>query len=73
MNKLMYPIAAVLILTGSAFTFIAAQTWQISDGYSIAFSSDDASGLRVSSKDLKALWLLTNKTLPHQSSTSPST
>src|SRR5882762_2365010 len=45
MNKLMYPIAAVLILAGSAFTFIAAQTWQISDGYSIAFSSDDASGI----------------------------
>ncbi len=45
MNKLMYPIAAVLILAGSAFTFIAAQNWQISDGYSIAFSSDDASGI----------------------------
>ncbi|HEY4290567.1 MAG TPA: YceI family protein [Puia sp.] len=45
MNKLLYPLAAVLILTGSAFTFIAAQTWQISDGYSIAFSSDDASGI----------------------------
>ena len=45
MNKLIYPIAAVLILTGSAFTFIAAQNWQIADGYSIAFSSDDASGI----------------------------
>ena len=45
MNKLMYPIAAILILTASAFTFIAAQTWQIADGYSIAFSSDDASGI----------------------------
>jgi len=41
----MYPIAAVLILAGSAFTFIAAQNWQIAEGYSIAFSSDDASGI----------------------------
>jgi len=45
MNKLLYPIAAVLILAGSAFTFIAAQSWQIAEGYSIAFSSDDASGI----------------------------
>ena len=45
MNKLIYPIAAVLILAGSAFTFIAAQNWQIAEGYSIAFSSDDASGI----------------------------
>ena len=45
MNKLMYPIAAVLILAGSAFTFIAAQNWQIAEGYSIAFSSNDASGI----------------------------
>jgi polyisoprenoid-binding protein YceI len=45
MNKLLYPIAAVLILAGSAFTFIAAQNWQIAEGYSIAFSSDDASGI----------------------------
>jgi polyisoprenoid-binding protein YceI len=45
MNKLFYPIAAVLILAGSAFTFIAAQNWQIAEGYSIAFSSDDASGI----------------------------
>ncbi len=45
MNKLVYPITAVLILAGSAFTFITAQTWQIAEGYSIAFSSDDASGI----------------------------
>ena len=38
-------IAAVLILTGSAFTFIAAQPWTIADDYNIAFSSDDASGI----------------------------
>jgi polyisoprenoid-binding protein YceI len=45
MNKLLYPIVAVLILAGSAFTFIASQNWQIAEGYSIAFSSDDASGI----------------------------
>lgn len=45
MKKLMYPIAALLILTGSAFTFITAQNWQIAEGYSITFSSNDASGI----------------------------
>src|ERR1700754_125037 len=45
MNKLIYPIPAVLILAGRAFTFIAGPTWQIAEGYSIAFSSDDASGI----------------------------
>lgn len=45
MNKLIYPIAAVLILAGSAFTFVTATSWQITEGYSIAFSSDDASGI----------------------------
>jgi polyisoprenoid-binding protein YceI len=45
MNKLFYPIAAVLILAGSAFTFLAAPGWQIAEGYSVAFSSDDAGGI----------------------------
>ena len=36
---------AILILAASAFTFIAAQNWQIADGYSITFSSDEASGI----------------------------
>jgi len=45
MNKLFYPIAAVLILAGSAFTFLAAPGWQIAEGYSIGFSSDDAGGI----------------------------
>jgi polyisoprenoid-binding protein YceI len=44
MNRIMYPIAAVLILAGSAFTFIVAQSWQIAEGYSIAFTNDEASG-----------------------------
>jgi polyisoprenoid-binding protein YceI len=45
MKKYIAPLAAFLLLTGSAFTFIAAQNWQIADGYNIAFSSDDAGGV----------------------------
>ena len=45
MNKYLYPVAAFLILAGSAFTFISAQNWQIANGYSIGFSSNDASGI----------------------------
>jgi polyisoprenoid-binding protein YceI len=41
----MAPLAAFLLLAGSAFAFIAAQNWQIADGYNIAFSSDDAGGV----------------------------
>jgi polyisoprenoid-binding protein YceI len=45
MKKLLYPIVAVLLLAGSAFTFITAQNWQIADGYNIAFSNDEAGGI----------------------------
>jgi polyisoprenoid-binding protein YceI len=45
MNKLFYPVAAVLILAGSAFTFFAAPGWQIAEGYSITFSGSDADGI----------------------------
>jgi polyisoprenoid-binding protein YceI len=45
MNKLFYPVAAALILAGSAFTFLAAPAWQIAEGYSITFSSADADGI----------------------------
>jgi polyisoprenoid-binding protein YceI len=45
MNKIIYPIAALVILAGSAFTFVTATSWQIAEGYSIRFSSDDASGI----------------------------
>jgi len=38
MNKLFYPVAAALILAGSAFTFFAPQNWKIADGYSITWS-----------------------------------
>ena len=45
MKKIIYPVLAVLILAGSAFTFIAGQAYQIADGYSIGFSSADAGGI----------------------------
>ncbi|MDR3713600.1 MAG: YceI family protein [Puia sp.] len=38
-------VAALILLAGSAFTFIAAQNWNIADGYSVGFTSDDASGI----------------------------
>jgi len=45
MNKLFYPVTAVLILAASAFTFISAPGWQIADSYSISFTNDEASGI----------------------------
>ncbi|HXD76603.1 MAG TPA: YceI family protein [Puia sp.] len=45
MNKLFYPLAAILLLAGSAFTYLTTPGWQVATGYSIAFSSDDASGI----------------------------
>jgi polyisoprenoid-binding protein YceI len=44
MKKYFYPALAALILSGSAFTFVATN-WQIADGYSIGFSSNDAGGV----------------------------
>ncbi|HXB90969.1 MAG TPA: YceI family protein [Puia sp.] len=47
MKRLLYPTLALLILAGSAFTFthdLAAQNWQIAEGYNIGFASDDAGG-----------------------------
>ncbi|MBS1661925.1 MAG: YceI family protein [Bacteroidetes bacterium] len=45
MKKIIYPVAAAIILAGSAFTAITVPSWTIADGYSISFSSDDASGI----------------------------
>lgn len=44
MNKLIYPAVAILILLGSAFTFVAT-SYKIADGYNIEFSSSDAGGV----------------------------
>jgi polyisoprenoid-binding protein YceI len=45
MKKFIYPVAAVLIMAASAFTFIQSTNWKINDGYSIKFTSDDPSGV----------------------------
>ena len=44
MKKLNYPIAAILLIFASAFTFIQSQNWKINDDYSVKFTSDDPSG-----------------------------
>jgi polyisoprenoid-binding protein YceI len=44
MKKLIYPALAILILLGSAFTFVAT-SYKIADGYNIEFSSSDAGGI----------------------------
>jgi polyisoprenoid-binding protein YceI len=45
MKKYFAPLVAFLLLTGSAFALIAAQNWQIAEGYTIEFSSADAAGV----------------------------
>ncbi len=44
MKKLVYPLAALVIVIGSAFTFIQSQDWKIADNYSIKFDGGDPSG-----------------------------
>jgi polyisoprenoid-binding protein YceI len=44
MKRIIYPLAAVLIITASAFTVIRSQNWKIADGYSIKFDGGDPSG-----------------------------
>jgi|HubBroStandDraft_2_1064218.scaffolds.fasta_scaffold254352_1 polyisoprenoid-binding protein YceI len=45
MKKNIYPIAALLIITASAFTFIQTQNWKISEDYIIKFSGNNVSGI----------------------------
>ncbi|MBS1600349.1 MAG: YceI family protein [Bacteroidetes bacterium] len=45
MKKLIYPVAALVIMIGSAFTFVTSQDWKIGDDYSVKFTSDDPSGV----------------------------
>jgi polyisoprenoid-binding protein YceI len=45
MRKVLYPIAALLIVFASAFTFIVAQEYEIADGYAVKFSGAGASGI----------------------------
>src|SRR5438477_2600315 len=44
MKKFIYPLAAILIITASAFTVIQSQDWNITDNYSVKFDGGDPSG-----------------------------
>ena len=44
MKKLFYPVAAVIIMLGSAFTVFKSQDWKIADDYSVKFNGGDPSG-----------------------------
>lgn len=45
MKTFLYPVLAILLLIGSAMTYVAsAPTYKIKDGYSIEFKSKDPSG-----------------------------
>ena len=61
MKRSIYPIAAIAIIIGSAFTFIKSQDWKISDDYSVKFTSDDPSGVF---KGLKGTISFDEKYLP---------
>ena len=44
MKRFMLPLAAFLLITGSAFTVWTAPDWKIADGYSVKFDGGDPSG-----------------------------
>ena len=44
MKKLFYPVAAIAIMVGSAFTVLKSQNWKIADNYSVKFDGGDPSG-----------------------------
>ena len=45
MKRLVYPVAAIVLMVASAFTVITSQNWTIKDDYSIKFTSKDPSGI----------------------------
>jgi len=45
MKKSIYPVAALVIILASAFTFVQSQNWKVNDDYSVKFTSDDPSGV----------------------------
>src|SRR5277367_6198505 len=44
MKRLIYPMAALAIITSSAFTFFVSQDWKIGEEYTVKFTSHDPSG-----------------------------
>lgn len=45
MKKLIFPLAAAIIIGGSAFTISAVPSWKISDDSEVKFTSKDPSGV----------------------------
>lgn len=45
MKKLLYPVAAALLISASAFTVITAPNWKISEDYSVKFTSGHPDGI----------------------------
>jgi polyisoprenoid-binding protein YceI len=45
MKRFITPLAALLLLAGSAFAFLAVPGWKIKDNYEIKFSSGDVGGI----------------------------
>lgn len=45
MKKLVFPVAALLLIASSAFTIYKTQSWKIGDNYSVKFTSSDPSGV----------------------------
>lgn len=44
MKKIIYPVAALMLLIASAFSFIQSLDWKIADNYSVKFDGGDPSG-----------------------------
>lgn len=44
MKKFILPLAAIVLIIGSAFTVLNSQDWKIADNYSIKFDGGDPSG-----------------------------
>jgi polyisoprenoid-binding protein YceI len=45
MKRLIYPLAAAVLILASAFTLVRSVDWKIGDDYSIKFTSNDPSGV----------------------------
>ena len=44
MKRLFYPLASLVIIIASAFTFIKSQDWNVSESYTVKFNGGDPSG-----------------------------
>ena len=44
MKKFIYPLAALVIISASAFTITRSIDWKVADNYSVKFDGGDPSG-----------------------------